>query len=177
MRLKSGDPMIFGRGGEEIDELDAAGIPFDVIPGISTAQAAAALLKVSLTHRDHAKRLQFVTGHSREGQLPSNLDWRALADPGATTAVYMAMRTLPELRDRMIAHGLPAATPAFALLEVGRAGETVVRSTIGNLPEDLAAARVTGACLVLIGEALRPALEAVLTPGARADTTQTDGKS
>ncbi|NOT69865.1 MAG: uroporphyrinogen-III C-methyltransferase [Hyphomicrobium sp.] len=158
VRLKSGDPMIFGRGGEEIDELVSAGIAFDVIPGISTAQAAASLLKVSLTHRDHAKRLQFVTGHSREGRLPENLDWRALADPGATTAVYMALRTLSELSGRLLEHGLNPETPAFALFDVGRAGETVIRSTILGLPGALAAAEVTGPCLVLIGEALRPAL-------------------
>ena len=158
VRLKSGDPMIFGRGGEEIDELQAAGIAFDVIPGISTAQAAAAALKVSLTHRDHAKRLQFVTGHARDGKLPANLDWHALADPAATTAVYMAMRTLAELRVRLLANGLAAATPAFALIDVSRDREVIIRSTVAALPEALMAAGVTGPCLVLIGEALRPAL-------------------
>ncbi len=156
VRLKSGDPMIFGRGGEEMDELEAAGIPFDVIPGISAAQAAAARLKISLTHRDHAKRLQFVTGHSREGRLPSNLDWQALADPGATTAVYMAHRTLAELRDRLAAAGLPPDTPAAALIDVSREGERIIASGLGELPEALAAANVNGPCLVLIGEALRP---------------------
>jgi uroporphyrin-III C-methyltransferase / precorrin-2 dehydrogenase / sirohydrochlorin ferrochelatase len=157
VRLKSGDPMIFGRGGEEIDELQAAGIAFDVIPGISAAQAAAATLKVSLTHRDYAKRLQFVTGHSREGRLPEQLDWQALADPGATTAVYMALRTLTELRDRLLQQGLSGETPAFALFGVSREQETIVRSTIARLPEDLQAAGVPGPCLVLFGEALRRA--------------------
>ncbi|MEQ1651135.1 MAG: uroporphyrinogen-III C-methyltransferase, partial [Hyphomicrobium sp.] len=158
VRLKSGDPMIFGRGGEEMAELAAAGIAYDVIPGMSTAQAAASLLKVSLTHRDHAKRLQFITGHARDGRLPDNLDWTALADARATTAVYMAMRTLPELSTRLLDHGLAPATPAFALLDVGRANETVIRSSIAGLPAALAAANVSGPCLVLIGEALRPAL-------------------
>ena len=158
VRLKSGDPMIFGRGGEEIDELERAGVAFDVIPGISTAQAAAAALKISLTHRDHAKRLQFVTGHSRDGQLPDNLDWGALADPRATTAVYMAMRTLAELRSQLRSHGLPDATPAFALLDVSRDGEVIIRSTISELPDALVSSGATGPCLVLIGEALRPAL-------------------
>ncbi len=157
VRLKSGDPMIFGRGGEEIEELNAAGIAFEVIPGISAGQAAAARLKVSLTHRDHAKRLQFITGHSREGRLPDNLDWAALADPTATTVVYMAHRTLAELRDRLLAAGLPHATPAFAMLDVSRDGEQIVRSSIRDLPEALGASQATGPCLVLIGEALRPA--------------------
>ncbi len=158
VRLKSGDPMIFGRGGEEIEELESAGIAFDVIPGISTAQAAAAELKVSLTHRDHAKRLQFVTGHSREGRLPSNLDWQALADPRATTAVYMAMRTLSELRHQLRAHGLADTTPAFALIDVSRGSQKIIRSNLAELPEALSASGLTGPCLVLIGEALRPAL-------------------
>ena len=164
VRLKSGDPMIFGRGGEEIDELQAAGIAFDVIPGISAAQAAAASLKVSLTHRDSAKRLQFVTGHSREGRLPTNLDWQALADPGATTAVYMALRTLTDLRDRLLQQGLSGETPAFALFDVSRQQETIVRSTIARLPEDLQAAGVSGPCLVLFGEALRLAAPGLRSP-------------
>ena len=158
VRLKSGDPMIFGRGGEEIDDLRAAGISYDVIPGISAAQAAAARLKISLTHRNHAKRLQFITGHSREGKLPANLDWTALADPGATTAVYMAHRTLAELRDKLIAAGLPSDTPAYAMMDVTRAAERIVASTIRDLPEALAHHGVSGPCLVLIGAALGSSL-------------------
>lgn len=157
VRLKSGEPMIFGRGGEEIDELHAAGIAFEVVPGISAVQAAASRLQVSLTHRDYAKRLQLVTGHSRDGKLPSNLDWKALADPNATTAVYMAMRTFAELRDRLIANGLSAGTPAFAMINVTRDGERVIASTVADLPEAIASANVTGPCLVLFGEALRGA--------------------
>lgn len=160
VRLKSGDPMIFGRGGEEIDELKSAGVAFEVIPGVSAAQAAAASLGVSLTHRDHAKRLQFVTGHSRDGKLPTTLDWRALSDPGATTVVYMAHRTLAELRDRLLAAGLPPQTPAFAMTSVSRETERRVESDVARLPEVLTAAGVEGPCLVLIGEALRSALAA-----------------
>ena len=158
VRLKSGDPMIFGRGGEEIAELQAAGIGFEVIPGISAVQAAAARLQVSLTHRDHAKRLQLVTGHARDGKLPAHLDWQALADPNATTAVYMAMRTFSELRDRLTQHGLSPQTPAFAMFNVSRDNERVIASTLTELPGAIAAAGVTGPCLVLFGEALRAAL-------------------
>ena len=157
VRLKSGEPMIFGRGGEEITELQSAGIAFEVIPGISAVQAAAARLQVSLTHRDFAKRLQLVTGHSRDGKLPANLDWHALVDPAATTAVYMAMRTLAELRDKLISTGLSPATPAFAMINVSRAGEQIIASTIADLPDAIAAANVNGPCLVLFGEALRGA--------------------
>lgn len=157
VRLKSGEPMIFGRGGEEISELQAAGIAFEVVPGISAVQAAAARLQVSLTHRDYAKRLQLITGHARDGKLPANLDWQALADPNATTAVYMAMRTFAELRDRLTAAGLSSETPAFAMISVSREGERVIASTLANLPDAITAANVSGPCLVLFGEALRGA--------------------
>ncbi len=157
VRLKSGDPMIFGRGGEEMDELRAAGIPFDVIPGISAIQAASSKLKVSLTHRDHAKRLQLVTGHSRDGRLPATLNWNALADPGATTAVYMAHRTLSELSRRLVAAGLPAATPAIAMIGVTREAEGTIKSTIEDLPGQLDKFGVSGPCLVLIGQVFKDA--------------------
>lgn len=165
VRLKSGDPMIFGRGGEEIDELRAARIPFDVIPGISAIQAAASKLRVSLTHRDHAKRLQLVTGHSREGRLPETLNWNALADRGATTVVYMAQRTLSELRGRLVAAGLPGATPAVAMIGVSRDDERVLLSTIDELPDRLDELGIAGPCLVLIGEVFRDVV-ALSSPAA-----------
>jgi uroporphyrin-III C-methyltransferase len=112
VRLKGGDPGIFGRAGEEIAACRAAGVPVSIVPGISAAQGAAASLGVSLTHRDHARRLQFVTGHSREGALPADLDWRAMADPAASTVIYMARATLPGFREQALAAGLDPATPA-----------------------------------------------------------------
>ena len=112
---------------------------------------------MSLTHRDYAKRLQLVTGHARDGKLPANLDWQALADPNATTAVYMAMRTFAELRDRLTAAGLSPETPAFAMINVSRTGERVIASTLASLPDAITAANVSGPCLVLFGEALRSA--------------------
>ena len=93
VRLKGGDPMIFSRGGEEIEACRSAGIAVEVVPGITAAQGAASRLKVSLTHRDHARRVQFVTGHDKDGKLPADIDWRSLADPKATTVVYMPTRT------------------------------------------------------------------------------------
>lgn len=154
VRLKSGDPLIFGRAGEEMDELSAAGIAFEVIPGISAVQAAAAQLQVSLTHRDHAKRVQLVTGHSREGHLPQTLCWAALADGNATTAVYMAQRTLAELSERLLLEGLPAATPAIAMIGVTREEACVIAGTVADLPARLAEAGTSGPCLVLIGQVL-----------------------
>lgn len=157
VRLKSGDPLIFGRAGEEMAALAQAGVAFEVIPGITAMQAAAARLNVSLTHRDLAKRVQIVTGHSREGRLPDTLDWHALADNGATTAVYMAQRTLAELSDKLIANGLAPETPACALLSLTQPGERVIAGTIATLPGVLAAARASGPCLVLIGSVLEGA--------------------
>ncbi len=157
VRLKSGDPMIFGRGGEEIEELQRAQIPFEIVPGITAMQAAAARLRISLSHRDLAKRIQLVTGHSRDGRLPRSFDWRALADGQATTAVYMAQRTLRELSIELARNGLPAGTPAVALISLTRPGERVIRSTIAALPDALEAAGEKGPCLVLIGAVLSAA--------------------
>ena len=152
VRLKSGDPMIFGRAGEEMHELEAADIAYEVIPGISAVQAAAAGLKVSLTHRDYARRLQIVTGHSREGRLPDNLDWKALADPQATTAVYMALRTFRELSDRLIAAGLPGATPAVAVFDAARETKAGSSRRSPDCPKPSKSRRLSGPCLVLIGQ-------------------------
>ena len=106
VRLKGGDPMIFGRAGEEIAACRAANIAVDVVPGISAAQGAASRLLVSLTHRARARRVQYVTGHDRDGKLPGDIDWRSLADPAATTIVYMPKKTLRLLSAHAIAQGL-----------------------------------------------------------------------
>jgi uroporphyrin-III C-methyltransferase/precorrin-2 dehydrogenase/sirohydrochlorin ferrochelatase len=94
VRLKGGDPLIFGRAGEEIEACKAANIPVEIVPGITAAQGAAAKLGIPLTDRKHARRLQFVTGHAKHGKLPDDLDWKSLADPAVTTAIYMPTRTL-----------------------------------------------------------------------------------
>jgi len=158
VRLKGGDPGIFGRAGEEIEACQAAGIPVAIVPGISAAQGAAASLGLSLTHRDHARRLQFVTGHSRKGELPEDLDWRAMADPAASTVIYMARATLPGFRERAIAAGLNPETPAVAVLSATRPDETRVAATIATLPERLGELPPNGPVLVLLGHAFGPAL-------------------
>ena len=124
VRLKSGDPMIFGRGGEEIVELAARGIAVDVVPGITAALAAAASLGVSLTHRDHAHSVRFITGHARNGELPSKIDWRGLADPATTLVFYMGGRTAPAIAEHLIAAGLPVSTPVVVASGVSRKEET-----------------------------------------------------
>lgn len=158
VRLKGGDPGIFGRAGEEIAACKAAGLPLTIVPGISAAQGAAASLGLSLTHRDHARRLQFVTGHARSGDLPEDLDWRAIADPHATTVIYMARATLFGFRDRAIAAGLDPATPAIAVQSATRPDEARVAATIAALPERLKELPKGGPVLVMVGHAFSEAL-------------------
>ena len=151
VRLKGGDPMIFGRATEEIAACRAAGIPVEVVPGISAAQGAASRLGVSLTHRKQARRVQYVTGHGAGGGLPRDIDWASLADEGATTIVYMPARTLRQFAAEAMAHGLSGTIPAVAVVNATRPNETVVAASIADLPERLAAADVAGPVVVMIG--------------------------
>ena len=151
--------MIFGRAGEELAACEAAGIAVEVVPGISAAQGAAARLGVSLTHRQLARRVQFITGHGKDGKLPRDLDWAGIADPAATTALYMSSRTLAEFAERAIAHGLASSTPAVAVSQTTRPGETVAAATIAALPALLASKPLPGPVLVLIGRVLTKRME------------------
>ena len=155
VRLKSGDPLVFGRAGEEIEACRLAGIPVEVVPGVSAAQGAAATLAVSLTHRDVARRLQYVTGHDRKGGLPDDLNWPALADPTVTTVVYMPKRTLGLLLSRAVAEGLPPATPALAVFNATRPEQRTVSASAADLAARVAEGGFEGPALVMIGEALR----------------------
>ena len=151
VRLKGGDPMIFGRADEEIAACRAAGIAVEVVPGVTTAQAAAARLKVSLTRREEARRVQYITGHGRDGQLPNDIDWQSLADPAATTVVYMPVKTLPALVAQASAAGLDPATPAVAVANATRAEERRIAGRVAELPALLAAAAPSGPVIVMIG--------------------------
>jgi uroporphyrin-III C-methyltransferase/precorrin-2 dehydrogenase/sirohydrochlorin ferrochelatase len=133
VRLKSGDPMIFGRAGEEIEVLEREGIAYDVVPGITAGLAMAAALGVSLTHRDHAKSVRFVTGHSRHGGLPEDADWRAIADPSATTIFYMAARTAGEIAERLLGLGCAPETPVAIAASLGRPEQALRRATLRDL--------------------------------------------
>ncbi|MGE0419777.1 MAG: uroporphyrinogen-III C-methyltransferase [Acetobacteraceae bacterium] len=150
VRLKGGDPFVFGRGGEELDSLRAAGIPVEVVPGVTAACAAAASLRIPLTHRDVARSLHFVTGHGSDGAMP-NHDWVALARGGGTIGAYMASRTLPAVASRLIAAGMPAGTPAVAVENASRPDERRLYGTLASLPGLLAAEGVDGPTIVLIG--------------------------
>lgn len=133
VRLKAGDPTIFGRAGEEIAQLAAAGIPFEIVPGITAGLAAAATLGVSLTHRDRAHSVRFVTGHSKDGGLPESLDWRGLADAETSLVFYMAGRTGGAAARRLIAEGLPAVTPVVVMASVSRPDEERWAGTLAAL--------------------------------------------
>jgi len=153
LRLKGGDPLIFSRAGEELLAAKEAGIPVEIIPGITAAQAAAAALGVPLTHRLHARRLQYVTGHDHKGGLPTNIDWKALADPGATTIIYMAKKTLAAFSQTVQEHGLPPETPAVAIINATLPTQHIIKGTIATLPGKMDSAPA-GPVTVLIGKAL-----------------------
>ncbi|PIW28167.1 MAG: uroporphyrinogen-III C-methyltransferase [Rhodospirillales bacterium CG15_BIG_FIL_POST_REV_8_21_14_020_66_15] len=163
VRLKSGDPMIFGRAGEEIADLRAHGIAVDVVPGITAALGAAAALGVSLTHRDHARSVRFVTGHGHAGGLPDDLDWRGLADVGTTLMVYMAGRTAGTLARRLIEMGRAPGTPTVLICNVSRRGETREVRTLGYLAGQAPEAG-EGPVLIGIGEVFADLRAAAVVP-------------
>ncbi|WOJ90831.1 siroheme synthase CysG [Methylocapsa polymorpha] len=157
IRLKGGDPMIFGRANEEIAALREAGVPVEVVPGVTAALGAAAALQVSLTERDKARRVQFITAHAHDGKLPEDIDWRALCDKGASSVVYMGLKTLSVLSGRLLAQGIDPATPAVLVERATCPDERTIVGTIGDLPAKVAADEPSGPCVILIGEAFAAA--------------------
>ncbi|MBN8964313.1 MAG: uroporphyrinogen-III C-methyltransferase [Rhizobiales bacterium] len=153
VRLKGGDPMIFGRAGEEIAACRRARIAVEVVPGITAAQGAASRLGVSLTQRGTARRVQFITGHGADGALPGDIDWRSLADPSVTTVIYMPVKTLRVLASRACEAGLDPATPAVAVARATRPDEAWLVGTVADLPDHLDAASLPGPVTVMIGRA------------------------
>lgn len=151
VRLKSGDSGIFGRLEEEVDALRAAGVGYEIVPGVTAASAAAAMSGIPLTRRHTARRVQFITGADVKGELPEDLNWSALADPRALTAVYMGKRTFPALAARLIANGLSPDTPALLAESVGHPDQRLVRTTIQKLVEQLAQETVTATAVILYG--------------------------
>lgn len=152
VRLKGGDPFVFGRGGEEAEALAAAGVAFQVVPGITAALACAAQAGVPLTHRDAARVLTFVTGHTKDGKLDLNFD--ALVASEATLAVYMGVVSLPLLRNGLLAAGLPVGTPAALIERGGTAAQRDLHGTLDTLVAQAAAWSTGGPTLVLIGDAV-----------------------
>jgi uroporphyrin-III C-methyltransferase / precorrin-2 dehydrogenase / sirohydrochlorin ferrochelatase len=160
VRLKGGDPMVFGRAAEELAACRGAGIAVEVIPGITAALGAAAELQIPLTDRRHTRRVQFVTGHAESGEA-SNHEWPSLADPWTVTAFYMSARTFADMLPRLIAAGLDPATPALAISAATTPRSRRVASTVANLPGALADAALPQPCLILVGNAVGEACESV----------------
>ncbi|MBB3310509.1 uroporphyrin-III C-methyltransferase/precorrin-2 dehydrogenase/sirohydrochlorin ferrochelatase [Rhizobium sp. BK196] len=151
-RLKSGDPMIFGRAGEEIAYLKQHNVPVEVIPGITAASAMASRLGVSLTHRDHAQSVQFVTGHSRHGSLPETIDWQAIADTRKTTIFYMGGRTAGAIQNRLIDAGLDTRTPVVIVSSVANSDERRWAGSLDGLSSAIAEIGLDRPVLIGVGE-------------------------
>lgn len=151
VRLKSGDSGIFGRLEEEITALRDAGVPFEIVPGVPSACAAAAAAGIPLTRRLTARRVQFVTGADVTGGLPEGLNWAALADAEATTVIFMGKRTFPALAAELVARGLPPDTPAMLAESVGHPEQRLTRSTIAGLAALLAEGKGSQPGLILYG--------------------------
>ncbi len=153
LRLKGGDPFIFGRGGEEIDTLSAERIPFEVVPGITAALGVAAYAGIPLTHRDYAQSCLFVTGHTKDGGM--DLDWTALARPRQTIVVYMGLTALPELCANLVEHGLKRTTPVAVVQHGTARTQRVVTGTLASLPGRAARAKLHGPTLIIVGDVVR----------------------
>jgi uroporphyrin-III C-methyltransferase len=150
-RLKGGDPFIFGRGYEEAIALDRAGIPYEVVPGITAAQGCAAALRVPLTHRALAAGVRYVTGH-RKADEPLDLDWASLADPQTTLVVYMGLANIDDIVRQLIGHGLPGDTPALAVCQGTTPGERHLITRLIDLPEAARHENFDGPVLFIVGQ-------------------------
>ena len=154
VRLKSGDPSVFGRSGEEIAELVKAGVAFEVVPGITAGSALAAELGVSLTHRDYAQSVRFVTAHGAGGDLPEDLDWRGLSNASTTLVVYMGRRTGPRFAEQLISEGRAEAVPVIVAANISRPGHQIVSGTLSQLALGHLCPNSDGPALIVIGEAV-----------------------
>jgi uroporphyrin-III C-methyltransferase/precorrin-2 dehydrogenase/sirohydrochlorin ferrochelatase len=149
LRLKGGDPFIFGRGGEEIETLAAENIPFQVVPGITAASGVASYAGIPLTHRDYAQSCMFVTGHLKDGTM--NLDWAALARPKQTVVVYMGLHGLDTLCEELVKHGMPDTTPIAIVQQGTTQNQRVVTGTLATLPGMAAIEQLHAPTLIIIG--------------------------
>ena len=151
VRLKGGDPFIFGRGSEEALELARKGVPFEVVPGITAAQGCAASAKVPLTHRGLARGVRFLTGHCRQGH-DLDFDWQGLADSDTTLVVYMGRANIAEIAGRLVQHGLPASRAVLAICHGTTRRERRLTTSLGQVAKDIAAADFDGPVLFIVGD-------------------------
>ena len=153
LRLKGGDPFIFGRGGEEIETLLERGVPFQVVPGITAANGISSYAGIPLTHRDYAQACLFITGHLKDGTL--DLDWQAMARPNQTVVVYMGLVGLAQICEKLIEHGVSASMPVAVVQQGTTQRQKVVTATLADLAEKVATAEMKPPCLTIIGEVVK----------------------
>jgi cob(I)alamin adenosyltransferase len=168
VRLKAGDPMIFGRGGEEAEELAAAGVPFEIVPGVTAALGAASCTGIPLTHRECASDVTFATGHGVDGSHVSHSDWDAIARTRGTLVLYMAAHKLHALRDRLVAGGRAGTTPAAYVEAASTPAQRVITGTLADLAERVGPVDGPAPGLVIIGEVVAKRVIAEVAPEASA---------
>ncbi len=153
LRLKGGDPFIFGRGGEEIETLMERGVPFQVVPGITAANGVSSYAGIPLTHRDYAQACLFITGHQKDGTI--DLDWVAMSRPNQTVVIYMGLVGLKEICEKLIAHGVSASMPVAVVQQGTTQKQKVVAATLADLADKVLAAEMKPPCLTIIGEVVK----------------------
>jgi uroporphyrin-III C-methyltransferase/precorrin-2 dehydrogenase/sirohydrochlorin ferrochelatase len=153
LRLKGGDPFIFGRGGEEIETLMEQGVPFQVVPGITAANGVSSYAGIPLTHRDYAQACLFITGHLKNGLL--NLDWEAMSRPHQTVVIYMGLVGLEEICHQLILHGVSPDMPVAVVQQGTTQQQRVVTATLKTLAAKVAKAEMKPPCLTIIGEVVQ----------------------
>jgi uroporphyrin-III C-methyltransferase/precorrin-2 dehydrogenase/sirohydrochlorin ferrochelatase len=153
VRLKGGDPFIFGRGGEELQTLAAHGVAFEVIPGVTAASGVSSYAGIPLTHRDYAQTCLFVTGHLKDGT--ADLDWPSLVRPKQTVVIYMGLSGLPEISRQMMQHGAESTLPVAVVQDGSHATQKVVIGTLANITERVATAHLRSPSLTIIGEVVK----------------------
>lgn len=153
VRLKGGDPFIFGRGGEEIETLSEFGIPFEVIPGVTAASGCAAYAGIPLTHRDHAQTVTFATGHLKDGSV--DLDWQALTRPRQTVVFYMGISGIGIICRQMMSHGLPATHPVAVVQSGSTERQQVLVADLATMPARVAEAGITSPALIIVGSVVK----------------------
>jgi uroporphyrin-III C-methyltransferase / precorrin-2 dehydrogenase / sirohydrochlorin ferrochelatase len=150
LRLKGGDPFIFGRGGEEIETLMQHGVPFQVVPGITAANGVSSYAGIPLTHRDYAQACLFITGHLKDGTV--NLDWEAMIRPNQTIVIYMGLIGLAEICSQLIKRGVPSSMPVAVIQQGTTPRQRVVTATLSNIAEQVTITQIKPPCLIIIGE-------------------------
>jgi uroporphyrin-III C-methyltransferase / precorrin-2 dehydrogenase / sirohydrochlorin ferrochelatase len=153
LRLKGGDPFIFGRGGEEIETLMELGVPFQVVPGITAANGVSSYAGIPLTHRDYAQACLFITGHHKDGSI--DMDWVAMSRPNQTVVIYMGLVGLKEICEKLIAHGVSASMPVAVVQQGTTQKQKVVAATLADLAEKVLEADMKPPCLTIIGEVVK----------------------